>query len=426
MSAAAPFGTPERMLAWRYLRAKRSEGGISIIAWFSFFGILLSVGTLIVVMAVMVGFRAEFVSRILGVNGHTSLISYGGREVGFTDYEPLAATLDAAEGVTLAAPVMKGQVMATRPGGDINSIALVRGMRLEDLRRLPGIADPEEARGSLDDFETVVRPVAIGSGLAQELGLIVGDEITLISPKGLTTAVGTNIRRVNFNVVYIFRVGMSEYDKILVYMPLELAQAYFLRRDRADEIDIFVESPDAIEALEDGMRPAIPANSRFWNWKQANGAFIAALNTERVMMFVILSLLVVIAVLNIITGLVMLVKNKGRDIAILRTVGLTRRGVMRVFFMCGAVIGVAGTLFGVVAGVLFAIFIQPIMEFVAWITGQNLWDPSIRQLTELPAKLRAEDILAVMALSITFSLIATLIPSWRAARLDPVEALRNE
>ncbi len=444
MASSAPFGKPERMLAWRYLRAKRSEGGISVIAWLSFIGIMLSVGTLIVVMAVMVGFREEFVNRIIGAQPHVQVYPAEGEGGTIAGYDELAAEIGGLEGIAMAVPLIEGQGLATSEYTNVSRFAQVLGLRPDDLRSLPLVADPEEAYGSLDGFgEGRGLQAAVGAGLARRLGLVVGSKITLVTPKARTTALGNaGVRSADFEVGYIFRIGMHTVDESLVYLPFDTAQKFFVmteqrfmndagqpetRPAQASTVAILLDDPDQTEAAEARIWPLLQARRLFtFSWQDANGALIAALNTERVMMFIILSLLVVIAVLNIITGLVMLVKNKGPDIAILRTVGLTRRGVMRVFVMCGGAIGVFGTIAGVIAGVLFALNIQSILEFVTWVLGLDIWDPSVRQLTEMPARLRAEDILATVTLSLSFSLLAALLPAWRASRLDPVEALRNE
>ena len=356
----------------------------------------------------------------------------------------LADELKTVRFVEAAMPMIDGQALATTEQGTESRFAQVFGLQPDDLRQIELVTDPEEALGSLDEFgDGRGLQVAVGSGLARQLGLYPGAEVTLVTPKARTSALGNaGVRRAQFEVVYVFQIGISIVDDSLVYMPFDTAQSFFVKTEQrymsgdgqiitvpaqADTIAVLLVDPEATETAKSDMAPILIGKGlQPWSWKDANGSFIAALNTERIMMFVILSLLVIIAVLNIITGLVMLVKNKGRDIAILRTMGLSRGGVMRVFLMCGGTIGVFGTIAGVAAGIAFALNIQSIMELVAWVTGQNLWDPAVRQLTELPAKLRGQDIAATVVLSLSCSFLAALLPARRAARLDPVEALRNE
>ncbi len=418
-SAPSAFSRLEWMIAWRYLRARRKEGAISVIAGFSLAGIMLGVGTLIVVMSVMNGFRAELVGRILGAQAH--IIVLPSDQKGLTDYDAIAGRVGEHPDVTRVAPMVEGQVMASSEAG--NAGALIRGMRKEDIMTLPGVADPEEALGSLDDYED---GVAIGAGLARKLGLVVDDRITLISPRGLTTVLGTVPRTKTYTVTYIFRIGMSEYDKVFVFMPLAEAQAYFNKIDRADGVEIMVTDPDRVEEIGTGLQPKIGSEAYLWNWQRANGAFISALKVEANVMFIILSLIFVIVALNIVSGLIMLVKEKGRQVAIMRTFGMTRGAILRIFFICGAAIGVTGTVLGVIAGVLFTTYIHEIQAVVEAITGTSVWDPEIRFLTRVPAVLMWRDVALTCLVSLAFALLATLYPARRAARLDPVEALRYE
>jgi lipoprotein-releasing system permease protein len=327
--APGAFSHLEWMIAWRYLRARRKEGAISVIAGFSLAGILLGVGTLIVVMSVMNGFRAELVGRILGAQAHIVVLPSDSR--GLAGYDALADVIAKNPNVTRAAPMIEGQVMASSDAG--NSGALIRGLRKADVLSLPGVANPEESTGSLDDFE---HGVAIGAGLARKLRLSVGDKITLINPRGLTTILGTTPRIKSYLITYIFRIGMSEYDKVFVFMPLEEAQAYFNKVDRADGIEVMVTEPDRVEEIGTEIYPNIGSQAYLWNWQRANGAFISALKVEANVMFIILSLIFVIVALNIVSGLIMLVKEKGRHIAIMRTFGMTRGAILRIFFICGS------------------------------------------------------------------------------------------
>ncbi|MEL6476157.1 MAG: lipoprotein-releasing ABC transporter permease subunit [Pseudomonadota bacterium] len=414
-----PFSRLEWMIAGRFLRARRREGTISVIAGFSLVGILLGVGTLIVVMSVMNGFRIELVDRILGAQPHILVQSF--ERQGLSDYDAMTARLRGTPGVIRAAPMIEAQLMASTRQG--NSGALVRGMRLEDLRTLKGVAEPEEFRGSLDQYNN---GVAIGAGLARTLGLIVGDKVTLINPQGLTTVFGVKPRIKSYEVTYIFRVGMSQYDSAFIFMPLDEAQRFFNRPEWVTGIEVMVDSPDAVREIQPTLLPATGSNVSFWNWQDANGAFITALKVEANVMFLVLSLIFLIVALNIVSGLIMLVKEKTRHIGIMRTYGMRRGAIMRVFFIAGSAIGVIGTVLGVIAGVLFTVYIHEIQAAVEWLSGTQVWDSELRYLTRLPAVLQWGDVALTVTTALGFSFLATLYPAWRAARLDPVEALRNE
>ncbi len=414
------FAGFEWMIAGRYLRARRKERAISAITGFSLVGIMLGVATLIIVMSVMNGFRDELVNRILGTNGHILILPAA---ASLDDYEALAARAATAPGVIRAAPIIEGRVLASSRAG--NTGVLVRGVRPTDAATLGALANPESFQGALADFGP--GGIAIGSGIADELNLKVGDSIKLISPKGIRTVLGpapATIR--SFPIAYIFKIGMSEYDKLLVYMPLDEAQKFFLKQGRIDMIEVMAERPGEIERIVPGLRDALDTQVRIWTWKDQNGSYLKALRTERVVMFLILSLIILVAALNIISGLIMLVKDKGRDIGILRTLGLTRGAIMRVFFICGSSIGVIGTILGVGLGVLFTLNIKTIQGLVEVIVGGSVWDPSVRFLTEIPAHLDWADVGMTVAISLTLAFLATLYPAWRAARMNPVEALRYE
>ena len=427
MAKTTPFAAFEWMIAWRYIRAKRAEGGVSVMTWISLIGVTLAVFALIVTLAVRSGFRAEFVDTILGANAHVTV--YQQRVVPNTnivqrsipEYMALASEIRAIDGVTRAAPLVRGQVMANR--NDRNAGIEVFGITLEDLRTIPRIAAPRESMGTLDLFN---EGIAVGSGVARELGVTVGDKIKIISPNGVRTAMGTSPRVNAYDIVYVFTAGRYDIDKTRVYMPFDQAQLFFNRDGLADEIEVMVEDPDAVDDLLPSLINVAGDGALLWTWRDSAGAFLRALTVEDNVMFVILSILVLIASMNIISGLIMLVKNKGRDIGILRTMGLTEGSILRIFFICGAGIGTIGTAMGVVLGCLFAIYIDPIFSFVNYVAGGGVWDPSIRGIYELPAQLRLVDVLKSVALSLGLSWIVTIFPARRAARMNPVEALRYE
>ena len=413
------FGRFERLVAWRYLRPTRGEGFISVIAGFALIGIALGVGTLIVVLAVMNGFRAELLGRVLGVNGHATVIS---GPAGIAGFDELAQRLREAPGVVSAMPYVEGQVMVSANG--VASGALVRGVRPSEIAERGVIA--ENVRdGSLVGLNAP-STAAIGSRMAQRMGLGIGSQLTLISPKGAATAFGSVPRIKAFTVAAIFEVGMYEYDNTFVYIPLADAQAYFQLPDRVNAVEIMVEDPEAIAGYRRELIERLPADLRLVDWQQLNSHFFAALQVERNVMFLILTLIILVAAFNIITGITMLVKSKGRDIAILRTMGATRGAILRVFFLSGASIGIVGTITGFVLGLLFALNIDSIRQGLERLIGAELWSAEIRFLSQLPAKVEAGDVLSVVAMGLVLSFLATIYPAWRAARLDPVEALRYE
>ncbi|MBN7785863.1 lipoprotein-releasing ABC transporter permease subunit [Ponticoccus gilvus] len=422
-----PFATFEWMIAWRYLRAKRAEGGVSVMTWISLIGITLAVFALIATLAVRSGFRAEFVDTILGSNAHLTVYHVQHQnETGqmvrtLPDYHTMAERVRAVEGVVRVAPLVKGQVMANANGN--NAGIEVHGIALDDLRQIPRIADPATGVGSLDDFGA---GIAIGSGVAQILGVGLGDTVKVISPNGVKTAFGVSPRVKSYDVTYIFSAGRYDIDRVRVYMPFEEAQLYFNREDVADELEVIVDDPEAAERYASAVGQAAGPGAIIWTWQDASGGFLRALEIEDNVMFVILSVLVLIATMNIVSGLIMLVKNKGRDIGILRTMGLTEGSVLRVFFICGSFTGLFGTLFGVILGCLFAIYIDPIFAAVNYLSGGGVWDPSIRGIYALPAKLQLGDVLSAVGLSLGLSFIVTIFPARRAARMNPVEALRYE
>ncbi|WP_224825458.1 lipoprotein-releasing ABC transporter permease subunit [Cognatishimia sp. MH4019] len=427
MAKTAPFAPFEWMIAWRYLRAKKAEGGVSTMTWISLIGITLAVFALIATLAVRSGFRAEFVDTILGANAHVTVYNstvvneFGVQSRTIDDYEAMAERIRAIPGVTRVAPLVKGQVMAN--AGQNNTGVQVFGISEPDLNTIPRVANPEVSQGDIGRFS---EGVAIGSGIARELGLRLGDRIKLISPNGVKTAFGTSPRVNAYEVVYIFTAGRYDIDRTRVYMPFEEAQLYFNRDGVADELEVMVEEPEAIDDLTLPLLQAGGERALLWTWRDASGSFLRALDIEDNVMFIILSILVLIAAMNIISGLIMLVKNKGRDIGILRTMGLTEGSLLRVFFICGAFTGLIGTALGVILGCLFAIYIDPIFSVVNMISGGGVWDPSIRGIYALPAKLELADVLSAVGLSLGLSFIVTIFPARRAARLNPVEALRYE
>jgi len=422
-----PFARFEWMIAWRYLRARRSEGGVSVMTWISLIGITLAVFALIATLAVRSGFRSEFVGTILGANAHVTVYSYGdvtpaGRvDRTLKNYEALAERMATIPGVVRAAPLVKGQVMAARE--QRNAGVEVFGISAADIQGIPGVSQSAEAVGDLSRFE---EGLAIGSGVARELGVRVGDRIKLISPNGVKTPFGTSPRVNAYEVVYIFTAGRYDIDRTRIYMPFVEAQSYFNREGVADQIEIMVEDPENVDTVALDLLRAGTGNTGVWTWRDASGGFLRALEVEDNVMFIILSILVLIAAMNIVSGLIMLVKNKGRDIGILRTIGLSEGSVMRVFFICGAFTGIIGTGMGVILGCLFALYIDPIFSFVNFAMGGGVWDPSIRGIYALPAELHLADVLKAVGLSLGLSFVVTLFPARRAARMNPVEALRYE
>ncbi|MCH2094142.1 MAG: lipoprotein-releasing ABC transporter permease subunit [Rhodobacteraceae bacterium] len=422
-----PFARFEWMIAWRYLRAKRAEGGVSVMTWISLIGITLAVFALIATLAVRSGFRTEFVDTILGANAHATIYSSArvndaGQIVRtIPNYDTVAQRLRDVAGVTRVAPLIKGQIMATHRSRTAG--VEVFGISADNLVTIPRVADPLDFSGDITRFDA---GIAIGSGVARELGVGIGDKVRLISPNGVKTAFGTSPRVKAYEVTYIFTAGRYDIDRTRIYMPFVEAQLYFNREGVADEFEVMVKDPDAVEALTLPLQRAAFDTALIWTWRDASGGFLRALEVEDNVMFVILSILVLIAAMNIVSGLIMLVKNKGRDIGILRTMGLTEGSVLRVFFICGASTGLIGTLAGVVLGCLFATYIDPIFSFVNYLAGGGVWDPAVRGIYHLPAQLRLQDVVSAVSLSLVLSFVVTLFPARRAARMNPVEALRYE
>jgi lipoprotein-releasing system permease protein len=414
-----PFSPFEWMLSMRYLRSRRREGFISFIAAISFLSLMIGVAALIIVMAVMNGFRKELLDKILGLNGHLLIQPI---DSPLTDWDPVAARVSQVPGVRLAEPVVEGQALASSPF-NANGV-LVRGMRGADLARLGSIANNIQA-GTLDGFDQGAG-VVIGQRLAEQLSLQVGDNLTLVSPKGAVTPMGTTPRIKPYKVTAIFKIGMSEYDAAFVFMPLKEAQAYFNRNGDVTAIEVFVDNPDHVLGYRTLIADAAKRPIFMVDWRQRNATFFGALQVERNVMFMILTLIVLVAALSILSALTMLVKDKTQNIAILRTMGVSQGAVMRVFLITGTAIGVIGTLTGFVVGTVFCLNIENLRQFLSWVTSTELFPPELYFLSKLPAEMDVGETTAVVVLALALSFLATLYPSWRAARLDPVEALRGE
>ncbi|WP_342641912.1 lipoprotein-releasing ABC transporter permease subunit [Rhodoligotrophos ferricapiens] len=414
-----PFAGFEWGIAARYLRARRREGFISVIAGFSFLGIMLGVATLIIVMAVMNGFRAELMDRILGFNGHITAFGIQGS---IEDYDALAKKLATVPGITKVTPYVEGQVLVSsqRSSGG----ALVRGIREADLKTMKGIAG-DSLRGTLEGFDQG-EGIAIGQGMAFQHNIGLGDTINILSPKGPVTPFGVTPRIRSFEVVAIFHIGMSDYDNSVVFMPLAAAQEFFVQEGSVTALQIMVDHPDQVGRYIAALQQAAGPGIEFVSWQTTNRAFYDALIVERNVMFLILTLIILVAALNIVSGLIMLVKDKGADIAILRTMGASRGTIMRVFFITGAAIGVIGTLAGLVLGVLVCWNIEGIRQGLSALLGVQIFPSEIYYLSQLPAKMEVHETVLITLMSLGLAFLATLYPSWRAAKLDPVEALRYE
>jgi lipoprotein-releasing system permease protein len=412
----APF---EWMIALRYLRAKRQESFISVISLFSLIGIALGVATLIIVMSVMNGFKVELLKSILGLSGHVTIQSQLGN---MTQYDQVTARILKVPGVVRATPIVDGQVMASQ--NSVNTGVIVRGIRASDLAKVKLVAD-KLLPGTLNYFNGD-DVVIVGAGLAAKLGLRVGGEITLLAPKGNITPFGTTPRVKTYHIISAFRVGNTLYDNNYIFMPLEEAQGYFNYGDTVSGIEVMLNDPESDLALLPALTKAAGPAAKAVPWQDLNSAFFEAIQVEANVMFLILSLIILVAALNIISGLIMLVKDKSADIAILRTMGATRGAVMRIFFIAGASIGVTGTLLGFIIGVLFCANIESLRQGLSKLTGTPLFDPTVYFLSRMPAEMAPGQVAAVVVMALVLTFLATLYPSWRAARLDPVEALRYE
>ena len=413
------FSPLEWHIAGRYLRTKRRESFISIIAGISFLGIMLGVATLIVVMAVMNGFRADLLDRILGVNGHATIRPY---ETRFIDRDVLAEQLQKVEGVVLATPLVDGQAMLS--SGDAARGVLLRGLPVEKLQALPSLKD-NVIYGSLAALAQP-KTISVGARLAERYGFKVGQKISLISPRGTVTPFGTAPRLRQFKLVAIFRVGLSEYDLNFTFASIETASSFFGFGAHQGAIDVLIDDPDLIDMRAPQLRAAAGDDTYLTDWKQTNRTLAGALEVERNVMFIILTMILLVAALNIVSGLVMLVRDKGRDIAVLRSMGASRGMVLRIFFITGASIGVVGTLAGLIAGILLSTYVEEIRQFLIWTTGANLFPAEIYFLERMPSRILLQDVVQIALMALTLSFLSTLYPAWRAASQEPVELLRNE
>lgn len=413
------FSRVEKMIAFRYLRSKRKESFISIIAAFSLIGIALGVATLIVVMAVMNGFRTEITNKILGITGHINIYSY---ERQLNNYKELSERIAVVPGVTSAVPVIEGQVMANTEFG--NAGAIIKGIQKEELIK-KHIISTNIKNGSLEQFKGK-NHIVIGKPLAYALGVSAGDKVTLISPQGNATALGTIPRLKRYTIAAIFEAGMYEYDNSIVFMPLEAAQVFFKLKNSANLIEITTSNPHNSHIISDEIASLTEHQYQVRDWQLTNASLFNALKVERNVMFLILTLIVLIAAFNIISSLIMLVNDKKKDIAILRTMGASRASITRIFFICGSSIGVSGTFLGFILGISFALNIETIRQWLESLIGNKLFDPMIYFLTELPAEVRADDVIQVLTMALILSFLATIHPALKAAKEDPAEALRYE
>lgn len=413
------FSKFERLVAKRYMRAKRKEGFISVITGFAFTGIALGVATLIIVMSVMNGFRSELLSRILGINGHIGIMSSVGYP--FNNYKQAVGEIESFDNVKTVIPMIENQLLVS--AGRAAEGAMVRGISKEDLLKKKILADSLK-NIDLNNFEG--DRVILGARLAQKMGIIPGEEITLISPNGKVTAFGTVPRMKAYTVIGMFEVGMYEYDSNFIFMPLESAQRYFGLPGAVTHIDVTLKDDKLLKPVRQAIEESVGAGAYVYDWKQTNSAFFNAIDVERNVMFLILTLIILVAAFNIITGLIMLVKDKGRDIAVLRTMGATKGMIMRIFFIDGAFIGVVGTSLGLLLGVLFCENIETIRQGLQKLMGRDLFSAEIYFLSQLPAKIDAVEVAFVVIISLMLSFLATIYPAYRAARFDPVEALRYE
>ncbi len=410
----------ERMIAWRYLRPKRGEGGMFLVATFSLLGIMLGVAALVLVTSVMNGFRAELLGRILGVNGHALVLGYSGR---IDEWQPLLEKIRATPGIIRATPMIERQLMATRQNNA--SGVILRGIFPDDLKSNPLLMDSVTA-GSLDSFKGDAPVVAVGAGLARQLYLKVGDSLTLISPEGNATPFGTTPRISSFEVGAIVTMGVSDYDKAFVFMPMQTAQNFFNLGGAVGGIDMMTRDADQVESIVAPIAPEVPKIGQLYTWKVVNKALFDALQVERRVVFFVVAIIIVVAAFNIISSLIMLVQSKMKDIAILRTMGATRGALMRLFMLAGTSIGTLGIVSGLAIGFIVLHFRQAISNAISAVSGVDIFNPEIYFLYELPAKVDWMQIGSIVLLAFILVILATIYPSWKAANSDPVKVLRYE
>lgn len=412
------FNRFERLVAFRYLRSRKAEGFVSVIAGFSFLGIMLGVATLIIVMSVMNGFRQELFSRILGLNGHMNVYAVTG---GLGDYDALAEEIVFLDGIDTVAPILESQALVSQNG--MASGVMVRGMRESDFMRRDMLAN-SVVQGSIQNLKN--NEVAIGKALSDRFQIFPGDTIKLTSPQAKSTPFGTMPVSRTFTIGMVFDVGMYEYNSGYIFMPLELAQNFFKTDGTVSSIEVFIKNPDKLDEMRRSIELATKGRAKVYDWRDTNQSFYNALKTERNVMFLILTMIILIAAFNIISSMIMLVKDKGQDIAIMRTMGASGRSMLKIFVLTGASIGVAGTVAGALLGIGFAMNIEEIRQFIEGLSGAELFSDEIYFLSQLPAEIDWQEVTAVIGMALFLSFAATVYPAWRAARLDPVEALRYE
>lgn len=412
------FSPFERMMAWRYLRARKAEGFVSVIAGFSFLGIMLGVATLIIVMSVMNGFREELVTRILGLNGHLNVYSQNGP---LQNYMSIVDRLEKVKGVESVRPMIEGQVLISVNG--VATGAMVRALAREDFATKPLISN-SITQGELTNFKD--QQVAIGVEMAKRMGLKLGDDMTLLAPKGKASPFGTIPRSRTYKIGLIFDVGMFEYNSGFIFMDLPSAQQFFQLPNAVNSIEVMAKNAQQAEVIKDSLIQTVGGAAGVYDWQESNSSFLNALAVERNVMFLILTLIIVVAAFNIISSMIMLVKDKGKDIAILRTMGATQSNMLKIFTLTGSIIGLSGTVVGAILGIAFALNIESIRQFLEGITGTELFADEIYFLSQLPAVVDWQEITLIVGMAFLLSILATIYPAWRASRLDPVEALRYE